>query len=458
MLKSKILIFSIFVSYFSSFSQVKVGENPSNINSSAVLEIESTNKGFLPPRMTTAQRDAIISTVDGLIIFNTTTGCPNYRYNGNWYEWCGICTPPTPNSPTSGSHSTSSNQIIWNWNSVIGSVGYKWNITNNYSSAINLGNTTTLSETGLNCGTARTIYIWAYNSCGSSAPLTLNATTSPCETIYSHTGNEQIFTVPAGVTSIQVKLWGAGGGCGWNSPGGYGGGGGYTQGTISVTPGQVLKVIVGGGGIYSSTSSTYGGGGGAGFINSSPQPAGSGGGRSAIRNSSNIELITAGGGGGSGSACGGTATPGNGGSGGGINGNSGVNGTGACVSVSGGGGAQASGGSSGGTGGTYGTNGSAFQGGVGGSLNGSNCRGSGGGGGGGYFGGGGGRAGECNGISTGGGGGGSSYISGAGVSNSSTTAGSGSTSGNSGDIDRNGAGQGGVNQGSGSHGRIIIRW
>ena len=50
---------SCFDIYF--FSQVKVGENPSNINSSAVLEIESTNKGFLPPRMTTAQRDAIIS-------------------------------------------------------------------------------------------------------------------------------------------------------------------------------------------------------------------------------------------------------------------------------------------------------------------------------------------------------------------------------------------------------------
>lgn len=56
-------------------AQVKVGNNPTSINASAVLEAESTTQGFLPPRMTTVQRDAINSPTVGLMIYNTDTKC-----------------------------------------------------------------------------------------------------------------------------------------------------------------------------------------------------------------------------------------------------------------------------------------------------------------------------------------------------------------------------------------------
>ncbi|MEY3368594.1 MAG: hypothetical protein RI973_1749 [Bacteroidota bacterium] len=42
---------------------------------SALLEVQSTDKGFLLPRMTQAQRDAIQSPATGLMIFNTTSVC-----------------------------------------------------------------------------------------------------------------------------------------------------------------------------------------------------------------------------------------------------------------------------------------------------------------------------------------------------------------------------------------------
>ncbi|MEY3368596.1 MAG: hypothetical protein RI973_1751, partial [Bacteroidota bacterium] len=42
---------------------------------SAILEVQSTDKGFLLPRMTQAQRDAIQSPATGLWIFNTTSVC-----------------------------------------------------------------------------------------------------------------------------------------------------------------------------------------------------------------------------------------------------------------------------------------------------------------------------------------------------------------------------------------------
>jgi hypothetical protein len=53
---------------------------------SAVLEISSTTKGFLPPRMTSPQRDAIASPVEGLTIYNTTINAFE-AYNGTaWYS------------------------------------------------------------------------------------------------------------------------------------------------------------------------------------------------------------------------------------------------------------------------------------------------------------------------------------------------------------------------------------
>ena len=42
---------------------------------SAQLDISSTNKGFLIPRMTTAQRDLIANPATGLQIFNTDDNC-----------------------------------------------------------------------------------------------------------------------------------------------------------------------------------------------------------------------------------------------------------------------------------------------------------------------------------------------------------------------------------------------
>ena len=54
-------------------TSLKIGNNPTIISNSAVLELESTTKGLLLPRMTTAQRDAISTPVVGLIFYNIDT-------------------------------------------------------------------------------------------------------------------------------------------------------------------------------------------------------------------------------------------------------------------------------------------------------------------------------------------------------------------------------------------------
>jgi hypothetical protein len=227
------------------------------------------------------------------------------------------------------------------------------------------------------------------------------------------------YTVPAGVTRITAKVWGAGGG--GNSYPSYaenGGAGGFTTGTIGVTPGQILTIYVGGGGTGSLNAYRAGAGGGGG---------------SAVTRSDGVALLVAGGGGGasprltapndagagggasgtqqvasaSGPGLPGTQTaPGNGGTGGRHSGamGSGHNGGAGYGWVAGAGGIGY------GTGGNGGTDAPANTPDIGG-----------GGGGGGWFGGGGGGA-DAHGWA---GGGGSGYIGGPNVTGAVTTAGAG---------------------------------
>jgi hypothetical protein len=164
-------------------------------------------------------------------------------------------------------------------------------------------------------------------------------------TIASGSGN---FTIPCGVTTITVQVWGGGGGGGGdgtaNSIGGAGGSaGGYVTTTMNVTSSSVYGYTVGAGGTGGSNTSagTSGGnstfgsvvafGGPGGLANSSTAPASVGG-------------------------SGGTVTSGGAGTGGGANG-----GTGGTAGGPGGGA-----GGAGGSGGTDGSNGSAPGGGGGG--------------------------------------------------------------------------------------------
>ena len=72
-----------------------IGINTSTPDASAQLDIVSTTKGFLPPRMTTVQRDSISSPAAGLVIYNTTSNCLNFYAGSTWHETCGTIIPPS---------------------------------------------------------------------------------------------------------------------------------------------------------------------------------------------------------------------------------------------------------------------------------------------------------------------------------------------------------------------------
>ena len=62
-----------------------VGLGTATINAAALFQMDSTTRGFLPPRMTQAQRQAISTTPEGLIVYQTNGVIGLYIYaNGTW--------------------------------------------------------------------------------------------------------------------------------------------------------------------------------------------------------------------------------------------------------------------------------------------------------------------------------------------------------------------------------------
>ncbi len=64
-----------------SYSQVAINNDGTTPHPSAMLDVKSTSKGLLIPRMTSAQRTAIASAATGLLVFDTDTNTFWY-YNG----------------------------------------------------------------------------------------------------------------------------------------------------------------------------------------------------------------------------------------------------------------------------------------------------------------------------------------------------------------------------------------
>ncbi len=92
--KSIITAFFLATIWFGQAQQLsqKVGTNPTLIQPSAALEVESTTKGFLLPRMTSQQRNAINSPVAGLQVYCTNCGPRGELlvFNGNsWTNYIG---------------------------------------------------------------------------------------------------------------------------------------------------------------------------------------------------------------------------------------------------------------------------------------------------------------------------------------------------------------------------------
>jgi len=65
-------------------SNVRIGSGITSADTSAKLQVDSTTQGFLPPRMTDAEKNAIATPAAGLMIYDTTNNQMNYWNGSAW--------------------------------------------------------------------------------------------------------------------------------------------------------------------------------------------------------------------------------------------------------------------------------------------------------------------------------------------------------------------------------------
>lgn len=95
-MKKIMTFFLLFLFKFLFTSAQNVGIGTISPNSSSILEVTSSSKGILIPRMTSAQKRAIVNPVNGLMVFQTDSIGGFYFYSDN--KWLNLKTSATAQS------------------------------------------------------------------------------------------------------------------------------------------------------------------------------------------------------------------------------------------------------------------------------------------------------------------------------------------------------------------------
>ena len=129
--KLLVLSFYFLLLTLNCFAQVGINTTGATPNSSAMLDVISTNMGVLIPRMNTTQRGNITFTgsiPESLLIFNTDTKCFEFYANGSWQTgFCG-CTPPAQAGTITGTATVCQNKTGFSYQvpSIAGATDYMW--------------------------------------------------------------------------------------------------------------------------------------------------------------------------------------------------------------------------------------------------------------------------------------------------------------------------------------------
>lgn len=177
--KTSSLLLSMLMLFFSISldAQMKVGDNPTTLNSNSILEIESTNKGVLLPRLSlssTTVPSPLSTHLAGMVAYNVATAAdvtPGFYYNDG-SKWVRLY------SSSTAANSTAATNLI--------------TITNG------TGATLTAMTVGVDTAALKT-FLNNKITVTASAPLTGNGTTtSPLGITQNNTSGGQLITVTNG--------------------------------------------------------------------------------------------------------------------------------------------------------------------------------------------------------------------------------------------------------------------
>jgi len=182
-ISSRILITTFMVVGFLHVHAQQVVINPTGVvgDPSAILDIGSTARGFLIPRMNTAQRNAIVAPAEGLLIYNLDCKDINL-YNGT--SWLSMMLGAPTTIAATGVNSAA---FTANW-TINGAITYYLDVSTSPIFAtflpgfnnLTVGAVTTYNITGLTCGTTYYYIIRGPTACGLSASSNITSVIPPC--------------------------------------------------------------------------------------------------------------------------------------------------------------------------------------------------------------------------------------------------------------------------------------
>ncbi|WP_370408519.1 hypothetical protein [Tenacibaculum dicentrarchi] len=117
-MRLKISLILVLLTNITLFAQVKIGDNPSDINPTSILELESTDKVFVLTRMDNTVMQSLLLSSDpnkrplqGALVYNTTDNCV-FMYNGTaWVSLCNLATSSIKVTPLADNPPTTNNNL-----------------------------------------------------------------------------------------------------------------------------------------------------------------------------------------------------------------------------------------------------------------------------------------------------------------------------------------------------------
>ena len=183
-MKKLFILLAIFTTVAGMAQSVGINADGSSANASAILDLKSTTKGLLPPRMTYAQRQAISSPATGLMIYCTDCGNgePQYYSGVGWRNMIGgeatnqapAVASTTAASSISSNAATSGGNITNDFGTTITARGVCWStspnptIANSKTTESGTTGSFTSNITGLTPSTVYYVRAYATNAAGTS--------------------------------------------------------------------------------------------------------------------------------------------------------------------------------------------------------------------------------------------------------------------------------------------------